>query len=66
MTDRNTRGLRQESVDLESLANWHNQRMQDLHGSCFYDGICEPEEPIIQDIRAAATYIDDAERLAGV
>jgi hypothetical protein len=51
---------------LESLANWRNQRMQDLHGSCFYDGICEPEEPIIQDIRAAATYIDDAERLAGV
>ena len=50
---------------MESFANRYSQRMQDLHGSCFYDGVCEPEEPIIQDIHATAAYIDDAERLAG-
>lgn len=65
VTYRNIRGLRHQSPDLESLANRYSQRMQDLHGSCFYDGVCEPEEPIIQDIHATAAYIDDAERLAG-
>lgn len=38
--------------------------MQDLHGTCFYDGICEPEEPIIRDIHETAEYIRDAETLA--
>jgi uncharacterized protein (UPF0332 family) len=66
VTYRNIRGLRHQSADLESLANRYSQRMQDLHGSCFYDGVCEPEEPIIQDIHATAAYIDDAEQLAGV
>ena len=65
ITYRGIRGLRHQSADLESLANRYSQRMQDLHGSCFYDGILEPEEPIVRDIHATAGFIRDAERLAG-
>ena len=65
ITYRSIRGLRHQSPELESLANRYSQRMQDLHGSVFYDGLLEPEEPIIRDIHATADYIRDAERLAG-
>ncbi len=60
ITYRAIRGLRHQNADLESLANRYSQRMQDLHGSCFYDGILEPQEPIIRDIHATADYIRDA------
>ncbi len=66
ITYRGIRGLRHQSTELESLANRYSQRMQDLHGSCFYDGILDPEEPIIRDIQATADYIRNAERLADV
>ena len=36
----------------------------ELHGNCFYDGNCEPEEVIAEDIRATIDYINDAEALA--
>ena len=65
ITYRSIRGLRHQSTGLESLANRYSQRMQDLHGSCFYDGILEPEEPIVRDIEATADYVRDAGRLAG-
>ncbi len=64
ITYRGIRGLRHRSAGLESLANRYSQRRQDLHGSVFYDGILDPEEPIICDIHATADYIRDAERLA--
>lgn len=60
------RGLRHQNPDLESVANRYSQRMQDLHGSVFYDGILDPQEPIVRDIDATADYIRDAERLADV
>ncbi len=66
ITYRGIRGLRHQSTELESLANRYSQRMQVLHGSCFYDGILEPQDPIIQDIHATADYIRDAERLADI
>ena len=66
ITYRGIRGLRHQSTELESLANRYSQRMQDLHGSCFYDGILDPEEPIIRDIEATAEFIRDAERLADI
>ena len=65
ITYRGIRGLRHQSAELESLANRYSQRMQDLHGSCFYDGILEPEEPIIRDIHDTEVYIRDAGRLSG-
>ncbi len=65
ITYRSIRGLRHQSAGLESLANRYSQRMQDLHGSCFYDGILGPEDPIVRDIEATADYVRDAGRLAG-
>ena len=39
---------------MEGPANKSSQRMQDLHGYCFYDGILDPQEPIVRDIHATA------------
>ena len=64
ITYRGIRGLRHQDSDLENLANRYSQRMQDLHGSVFYDGILDPQEPIVRDIHATAGYIKEAERLA--
>ena len=66
MTHRTIRRVRRENEVMERLANQYSQRMQDLHGTCFYDGICEPEEPIAEDIRSTAQYIRDAEDQAGL
>ena len=66
ITYRGIRGLRHQNPDLESLANRYSQRMQDLHGSCFYDGILEPQEPIVRDIHATADYIRDSELLSDI
>ncbi len=35
-----------------------------LHGLCFYDGNCEPEDLTARDIRDTVRYIEDAENLA--
>ena len=64
ITHRTIRGMRNESPSLDNLANRYSQRMQDLHETCFYDGICEPEDQIVRDIHATADYIRDAEALA--
>lgn len=64
ITHRTIRGMLDESPALRDLATRYSQRMQDLRGTCFYDGICEPEEPIIRDIHETAVYIRDAETLA--
>ncbi len=63
VTYRTIRRMRHENEALESLANRYSQRSHDLHGRCFYDGICEPEEPII---RATAAYINDAKAIANL
>ncbi len=62
ITNRGIRGLRHQSSELESVANRYSQRMQDLHGSCFYDGILDPQDLTVHDIYATADYIRDAER----
>ncbi len=66
ITYRSIRRMRHETEAMENLANRYSQRMQDLHGACFYDGIVEPEEPITNDIRATSQYIQDAKTLAGI
>ena len=35
-----------------------------LHADCFYDGICDPLEPLARMIRGTFVYIGNAERLA--
>ncbi len=65
-TRRGIRALGRSDDRAESLARRYSQRQTDLHGACFYDGDCEPEDRVIQDIRDTLAYIQDAERLAGI
>jgi hypothetical protein len=41
-------------------------RQSFLHGACFYDGILEPAEDIIRDVRETIEYIRDAESMSSV
>ncbi len=63
-TMRSIRALRRANPALEPLRARYGYRQSFLHGACFYDGICEPEEDLIADIRETADYIRDAEALA--
>ncbi len=47
----------------KSLVGRYYSRISQLHGACFYNGICNSETE--RRIRETADYIDDAERLAG-
>ena len=44
------------------LVGRYYSRISQLHGSCFYDGICNDQT--VRRIRETAIYIEDAERLA--
>jgi hypothetical protein len=59
------------------MANWRRRdqrvtrlvgpyftRASFLHGSCFYDGMCEPEEAVELDIQQTDVYIREAQELA--
>ncbi len=59
------RALRRVDPALETLRLRYSTRQYLLHGHCFYDGICEPEDDLVADIRETIDYIRDAERLAG-
>ncbi len=56
--------LSRRDPEFVSLRGRYNNRSADLHVACFYDGSCEPESLIIEEIRETADYIRDAERLA--
>ena len=60
-TTRGLRSLRRVDPSLESLRLRYAARLSYLHGRCFYDGILEPEEDVIGDIRETSDYIQDAE-----
>ncbi len=63
-THRGIRALGRSDSVARDMAHQYSRRQTDLHGACFYDGNCEPEEEIIRDIRETIDYILDAERLA--
>ena len=63
-TRRSIRALGRDDAAVDELARRYSQRQTDLHGACFYDGDCEPEDRVIQDIHATGDYIRDAEQLA--
>ena len=56
--------LRQDKEIEERLEGRYFTRESSLHGHCFYDGICEPQEQIERRIRETNLYIEDAKRLA--
>ncbi len=64
-TMRAFRAMRRDDPELESLLVRYGFRAHVLHGMCFYDGICEPEDETARNIRETADYIRDAEVLAG-
>lgn len=49
---------------VESLVGRYHTRANFLHGQCFYDGMCEPEEEVKRRIRETDAYISDAQGLA--
>jgi len=36
-----------------------------LHGQCFYEGICKPEEAIKRRVLETRDYLEDVKRLIG-
>ena len=63
-TMRMLRRLRRQDPSLEPLRARYAIRQSFLHGACFYDGILEPAEDIIADVRETVEYIRDAESMA--
>ena len=51
--------------NLQALRLRYASRQSFLPGDCFYDGVTEPEEDLIADIRETLDYIRDAEAFAG-
>ena len=56
--------LRRQDPSLDAIRKDYGYRQSFLHGACFYDGILEPAEAIIADVRETITYIRDAEAMA--
>ncbi|MCE2464125.1 MAG: hypothetical protein J4F46_09515 [Dehalococcoidia bacterium] len=63
---RTLRELRRADSAFDSLEGRYNTRANVLHGECFYDGNCEPEDVLARDVRETLDYIRDAEALARV
>ncbi len=64
-TTRGIRFLRREDQIFDPLETRYSARAHILHGECFYDGNCEPEDVLARDIRETVQYINDAEALTG-
>lgn len=58
--------LASEDQAARPLRRRYFSRQSELHGACFYLGVCEPAEEVERRIRHTADYIADAENLAGV
>ena len=65
-TARLLRQLRGGDPSLEHLRLRYGARQYFLHGRAFYDGVLEPAEDIIRDVRETIDYIRDAEQMAAV
>ena len=65
-TMRMIRQLRRQDPALEPLRLRYGHRQSFLHGACFYDGILEPEDDIIADVRETVHFIQEAEAMARV
>ena len=63
LTSRGLDGLARNDADFRPLVGRYYSRITQLHGECFYNGICDPLETE-RRIRQTADYIRDAENLA--
>ena len=62
-----TRGLRllsRQDDRVSPLVRRFESRAHFLHGTCFYDGMCEPPRDVEDEVRETQDYIRDAERLS--
>ena len=64
-TSRGIRVLSRENQAYESLRSRYVTRIAELHGDCFYEGHCDPEDYFAAVIRNTGEYIRDAETSAG-
>ena len=64
-TMRMLRQLRRQDPSLEPLRKDYAVRQSFLHGRAFYDGILEPEDDLIADVRETIDFIRDAGVMAG-
>lgn len=62
-TSRGLSGLATADQAVRPLRRRYYSRQAELHGACFYDGICEPVDEVERRIRETAAYIDDAAAL---
>ena len=65
-TMRMLRQLRRQDASLEPMRASYGYRQSFLHGACFYDGVLEPEDDIIADVRETIEYIQNAEAMAAI
>lgn len=57
--------LSDQDPDVEQLlVGRYHTRESLLHGRCFYEGLCEPEETVRRRIIETRQYIEDAKKLA--
>ena len=49
---------------VKALVLLYDHRQRQLHGRCFYNGNCEPEDMMADLVRETVDYIQDAEALA--
>ena len=66
-TPETSRGLGELALQDDAvrvLIGRYYTRQSQLHGDCFYSGLCEPIAETERRIRETGTYILDAERLA--
>ena len=65
-TSRELDRLANQNPAVKTLVGRYYSRQSQLHGDCFYLGLCEPMETTERRIKETDRYIDDAEQLAGV
>ena len=65
LTSRGLDALARRDTAIRPLVGLYYSRITQLHGECFYNGICDPGETE-RRIRETADYVRDAENLANV
>ena len=62
-TSRMLNTLLSQDPRVRTLIGRYYSRQSQLHGECFYLGLCEPADQTARRIRETAAYIHDAETL---
>ena len=63
-TSGSLRRIAEDSPEIAEFRLEYRERLGDLHGDCFYYGLCDPVENIIRMIRETEGFIAEAVRLA--